>query len=133
MKADKITSQKLLEYRASTGKARCPAVHFSRIENCRCFAMLMRTGAHASPPLIPESVIPRFPITNEDACARQGFLTDDQFDPLIAELPGYLIPITTVAYNTGIRRGELLKIEWDLGGTSQRASSGCLQGANEDR
>src|ERR1017187_7796132 len=73
----------------------------------------MRTGAHASPPLIPESVIPRFPITNEDACARQGFLTDDKFDLLIAELPGYLILITTVAYNTGIRKGELLKIEWD--------------------
>ena len=46
-------------------------------------------------------------------CARQGFITDEQFEALITELPSYLVPITTVSYNTGIRMGELLRVEWD--------------------
>jgi integrase len=28
-------------------------------------------------------------------------------------MPGYLVPLAVVGYNTGIRRGELLKIEWE--------------------
>ena len=31
----------------------------------------------------------------------------------IAELPSYLVPLVTVAYQTAIRRVELLRIEWD--------------------
>ena len=60
----------------------------------------MRTAAFATPELIPLSCIPRFPITNEDDCARQGFIGDEQFERLIAELPSYLVPITSVAYQT---------------------------------
>jgi hypothetical protein len=36
----------------------------------------------------------------------------DPIDPLTAELPGHLIPITTVGNQTGIRVGELQKIHW---------------------
>jgi hypothetical protein len=67
----------------------------------------MRTAAHSSPPLIPMHAILRFPITNEDECARQGFIDDAQFEKLILERPAYLVPITTVGYQTGIRLGEL--------------------------
>ncbi len=32
---------------------------------------------------------------------------------MITELPSYLVPIATVGYETGIRKGELKKIEWE--------------------
>jgi integrase len=56
---------------------------------------------------------PEVPITNEDAFARQGFVEDELFERLRSELPEYLVPLAVVAYNTGIRRGESLKIEWE--------------------
>ena len=73
----------------------------------------MRTAATKSPPLIPMATIPRFPITSEDACVRQGFIDDPAFERLLTELPSYLVPITTVGYQAGIRLGELKKIRWD--------------------
>jgi integrase len=77
------------------------------------------------------SCIPRFPITNEDECARQGFIDDSEFELLVAELPGYLVPITTVGYQTGIRLGELKKILWpqvDFDGRLIRLRSGRTKG-----
>ena len=53
-----------------------------------------------------------FPITKENECARQRFIEDAQFEKLIVELPSYLAPIATVGYQTGIRLGELKRIEW---------------------
>jgi integrase len=116
LKAEKITTDKLLAYRAHRGKQttnKGTATSDSTIN--RELSLLrnaMRTAAKSTPPLIPISAIPRFPITNEDECARQGFITDQQFEALIAKLPSHLLPITTVSYNTGIRLGELKRIEW---------------------
>jgi integrase len=111
MKADTITTQRLLIYREQRAQEGAKASTINRelslLRNC------LRTAAHSTPPLLNVAAIPRFPITNEDAFARQGFLEDEQFERLIAELPKYLEPLAVVAYNTGIRRGELLRIEWD--------------------
>jgi integrase len=73
----------------------------------------MRTAASTTPPMIAPICIPRFPIVSENAFARQGFIEDDDFEKVAAALPAYLIPLATVGYQTGIRRGELLRIEWD--------------------
>ena len=111
MQGAKVTTDSLLayrEHRAAQGRSPSTANReLSLLRNC------LRTAAHSTPPLIPITAVPRFPITNEDDCARQGFLEDAAFERLIAELPGYLVPLATVAYNTGIRRGELLKMGWD--------------------
>ena len=117
MKGDKITTSVLMAYReyrakqlTNKGSATSPSTinrELSLLRNC------LRTAAHSTPPLLPVTAIPRFPITNEDACARQGFLDDAAFEKLIAELPGYLVALTVTAYNTGIRKGELLKMGWD--------------------
>ena len=32
---------------------------------------------------------------------------------MLAALPEYVVPLTVVAYNAGIRRGELVRIDWD--------------------
>ncbi len=116
MKADRITTKHLMEYREARGKEKTakgtPTSASTINRELSLLRNALRTAAQASPPLIPIASIPRFPITNEDSCARQGFITDAQFDALVAELPSYLIPITTVSFNTGIRLGELVKIEW---------------------
>ena len=116
MRAEKITTDALISYRESRSREKTNKGTFTSPSTInRELSLLrnaMRTAAQKSPPLIPMSSIPRFPITNEDAAARQGFIDDPEFDRLIAELPGHLIPIATVGYQTGIRRGELKKIEW---------------------
>jgi integrase len=116
MKADKLTTQMLLAYRESRGQEKTNKGTFTRPSTInRELSLLrnaLRTAAFSTPPLLSISCIPRFPITNEDEFARQGFITDEQFETLISELPSYLIPITTVSFNTGIRMGELLKVQW---------------------
>jgi len=45
--------------------------------------------------------------------ARQGFLTDEQYEKLRDALPDYLRPLFVTGYCTGVRLGELLAIEWE--------------------
>jgi integrase len=115
-RAEKITTNDLLAYRAKRAKEKTnkdtPVTASSINRELSLLRNAMRTAAFSTPPLIPLSCIPRFPITNEDNCARQGFITDEQFTALAAELPSYLVPLATVGFQTGIREGELLKIEW---------------------
>jgi integrase len=44
---------------------------------------------------------------------RKGFLRDEQYSALLAALPGELKPLFVTAYETGIRKGELLTIRWE--------------------
>jgi integrase len=43
---------------------------------------------------------------------RKGFVSKDQFQDLLTELPEHLRPITIVAYHVANRKGELLSLEW---------------------
>ena len=52
------------------------------------------------------------PLWGQVALKRQGFTEYEAFERLTAELPSYLVPIATSSYNTGIRLGELRKVEW---------------------
>lgn len=63
-------------------------------------------GRKCTPPKV--AVAPYFPLVNEDANARQGFLTDEQYGSLRDALPDYLKPLFVTAYFTGVRLGELL-------------------------
>jgi integrase len=115
-RAEKITTDDLLAYRdqrKTTKSNRGTPISDSTIN--RELSLLrnaMRTAALRTPPMISMASIPHFPITNEDACARQGFITDAEFELLVAELPVHLAPLAVVAYYTGIRLGELLGIRW---------------------
>src|SRR5207253_10900584 len=44
---------------------------------------------------------------------RDEILEPAQFDALQERSPGYLRPINLVAYQTGMRRGEILGLTWD--------------------
>ena len=56
--------------------------------------------------------VPHFPMLDEPE-ARQGFLQDDAFVKLLAELPDYLKTFTLLLYTTGVRTGEAKKILWE--------------------
>ena len=53
-----------------------------------------------------------FPIVAETN-ARQGFLTDQQYEKMRDALPKYLKPLFIIGYCTGVRLGELLAIEFE--------------------
>jgi integrase len=72
--------------------------------------MALNLGRKYTPPKVLQ--IPYFPIVAE-ANARQGFLTDAQYEKLRDSLPDYLKPLFVTAYCTGMRLGELLAIEFD--------------------
>ncbi len=67
---------------------------------------MFRLGAQADKVLR----VPHFP-TIAVHNARRGFFERDQFEKVLAELPDYLQPLATVAYWTGWRKGELLRLE----------------------
>ncbi|MGI9075383.1 MAG: tyrosine-type recombinase/integrase [Bryobacteraceae bacterium] len=56
------------------------------------------------------SALPYFPMTKEEN-ARQGFLYESDFLTLLEEMPYPLKPFAACGYYTGMRRGELLRLE----------------------
>jgi len=66
-----------------------------------------RLAAQSDPPLVGH--IPYIPTLKENN-VRTGFIEDDQYLALRHELPDYLRLLLVIAYHTGVRKGELLKI-----------------------
>lgn len=50
----------------------------------------------------------------KEPAPRQGFLEHDQYLAILKHLPLYLKPLFMLAYITGLRRGELLSLTWDM-------------------
>jgi integrase len=111
LRVEKITSAALAEYRAMRTKEGASPTTCNR--ELGYLRTAMRTAAATTPPMLQLSSIPRFPIVNEDGFARQGFIEDGDIEKVVVTLPSYLVPLVTVAYNVGIRRGELMRIDWD--------------------
>jgi integrase len=57
----------------------------------------------------PVQGVKRPPENNE----RDRVLTSEEYDRLIAECPHYIEPVVNLAYHTGMRRGEILRLTWD--------------------
>src|SRR3984885_12487416 len=74
---------------------------------------ILRTSFHNARKRTPPKVlvVPYFPIVAETNI-RKGFLTDEQHDKLLAELPDELKPLFVTGYITGLRRGEITSIQW---------------------
>ena len=57
------------------------------------------------------NIVPYFPMVKETA-VRQGFQSDEKYERLRDELPPELKALFVCDYNTGIRKSELLAIQW---------------------
>jgi integrase len=57
------------------------------------------------------NVLPFFPKLKE-AAARSGFFEPEQYEKLLSALPEYLRPVLALGYFCGLRRGEVLALEW---------------------
>jgi integrase len=74
---------------------------------------ILRTSFHNARKRTPPKVlvVPYFPIVAETTI-RKGFLTDEQHDTLLKELPAELKGLFITGYITGLRKGEITSIQW---------------------
>jgi integrase len=69
----------------------------------------LKLATQCDPPkLVRQIHIPMLPENN----VRTGFLEDNGYLRLKAELPDYLKPLLVIGYHVGTRLGELLKLRW---------------------
>ena len=57
------------------------------------------------------SVVPKI-YKQAEPPARQGYIEQPAFEKLLAESPSHLKPTISMLYYTGVRKGELLAIDW---------------------
>lgn len=74
---------------------------------------ILRTAFHNARKRTPPKVnaVPYFPMVQE-MTIRKGFLSDEQYDALLGELPQELKALFVCGYVTGMRKSELLGIQW---------------------
>ena len=68
--------------------------------------------------LASENPVQKVKLFSEKDTAKERILSGDEETRLLSESPGYLRPVLLTALNTGMRRGEILKLRWnqvDLG------------------
>ena len=53
--------------------------------------------------------------------ARKNVLSIEEYSRLIAECPGYIEPVLKLACYTGMRRGEIFKLTWEMIDLQRRA------------
>ena len=107
LRAQKVTTDKLNEYRQSRiSEDRSEATANRELALVR---IAYRLGQRCTPPKV--FVVPYFPMAQEEN-VRKGFLRDEQYSSLLAALPAEIKPLFVTAYETGIRKGELLTIRW---------------------
>jgi len=56
---------------------------------------------------------PKIKMLDESGNVREGFLTHEQYEVLLAELPPHLQTLLVLGFHYGMRRGELVKLRWD--------------------
>lgn len=107
MKAAKVGSDQIANYvkkRLDDGAANATIN--------RALALLRRAfslGKKATPPKV--GAVPSISKLSENN-VRKGFFEHDQFVAVRAALPEEIRPVITMAYYTGCRKGEILKLEW---------------------
>lgn len=110
LRALKVTTKHLDDYREMRTKVGATGSTANRELTLLRIAFRGSTKTH--PPLLRLDQVPMFEMVSERDNTRTGFVTDQQFASLLVHLPDYLKPLVVVAYNTGIRKGELLKLVW---------------------
>lgn len=107
IKAARLTTDKMKQYRAKRLAEGCTDATANRELS------ILRTAFHNGRKVTPPKVImvPYFPMTRETTI-RTGFLNDEQYVRLRDALPQELKALFVCSFMTGIRRSELLNIQW---------------------
>jgi integrase len=108
LKAQRLTTDLMDKYRAKRKAEKCADATVNRELS------ILRTSFHNARKRTPPKVlvVPYFPMVAETTI-RKGFLTDEQHDKLLSELPEELKALYLTGYITGLRRGEITGIKWD--------------------
>ncbi len=107
VRAARLSTDLMDQYRVKrTGEGRADATVNRELS-------IVRTAFHnarkRTPPKV--NVVPYFPMVKETT-VRKGFLSDEQYEKLRDALASELKALFVTAYVSGIRKGELLEIQW---------------------
>src|ERR1039458_7653222 len=107
LKATRLTTDKMDQYRKKRKDGGVMDATVNRELS------ILRTAFHNGRKRTPAKVniVPYFPMVKETT-VRQGFLSDEKYERLRDELPHELKALFVCDYNTGIRKSELLAIQW---------------------
>jgi len=107
-RAGRITSKHILDYiarRQSEGLA-----NGTINRELAALKRMFRLASQQTPPLVITT--PHIPHLQENN-VRQGFFTEDEYKVLRALLPDHVKVPLVIAYWTGMRTGEVLRLQWD--------------------
>ncbi|HEY6288559.1 MAG TPA: tyrosine-type recombinase/integrase [Nitrospiraceae bacterium] len=107
-RACRITSKDVLDYIARRQSEGLASGTINR--ELAALTRMFRLAARQTPPLV--STMPHIPHLKEHN-VRQGFFTDEEYTLLRAALPDHLKVPFILAYWTGMRMGEVLRLRWD--------------------
>jgi integrase len=107
IKAARLTTDLMEQYRKQRKVAGVSDTTVNR--ELALVRMAFNLGRKRTPPKV--HIMPYFPMVTETN-VRKGFLTDEQYADLRDALPDELKPIFVTGYVTGIRKSELLAIQW---------------------
>jgi integrase len=71
---------------------------------------MLKLANQTTPPKIPRVPYIQMPRANN---VRTGFIEREAYVRLLPALPDYLRPVVTMAYSTGMRRGEICSLRWE--------------------
>ena len=71
---------------------------------------MFNLASRATPPKVARVPYIQMPRASEP---RTGFVEKEGYVRLLAALPEYLRPVVTMAYSTGMRRGEIMSLRWE--------------------
>lgn len=102
-----LTSDKVSRYIASRQAEGASNATINR--ELAALKRMLSLGAAQTPPKVVHR--PRIPHL-EESNIRTGYFERHEFEALRTALPAHLRPVVTLAYYTGMRRGEILSLQW---------------------